>query len=273
MCFIQVKQQLLLGASALRSPHTCEFEIHIHVFGLRETYIRAAYLNQLDEDMKKMKIGLISLAMVLLFAFPAVTSVMAYSGSIACLTPASCATSDTVSLNGPGSSATLTVWLYGSTAPAGATIYYFVCPQTASTCTTATGTGPQTDPTTGWQWNFTPVSGQTASGSPCASSSSCEGNGLGNPSTMSLTVTAPTGSLATTYPTELLTIYACSLTGTSYTCNSEYQTVATLTITAAVPQFALGLGLAMTIGLVGLVLVKKRSTSKIAGTAATAAAA
>lgn len=244
----------------------CEFGIHIHVFGLRETYIRAAYLNQLDEDMKKTKIGLISAVMVLLFAFPAISSVMAISGSISCLTPASCNTSNTLPLSGPGSSATATVWFLDSTTASGTTLYYFVCPQAYSSCSVHSGT----DPTTGWSWSFSTASGTTAVSAACTGTS-CEGNGIGNPSTLSLTITAPTGSQAKTYPTEDFTIYACTSTGTAATCASEFESVATLTITSNVPQFALGLGLAITIALVGLVIVKKRTIPEIASTAAIAA--
>jgi hypothetical protein len=238
----------------------------MYVSGLREAYIPEAYPSQIEDDMKKTKIGLYSAAVGLLFALAAVTSVMAYTGSIACLTPASCATSDTISLSGPGSSTVATLWLYASTAPSGATIYYFVCPSTSSTCSSPSGTS------NGWSWSFTPTSGTTGTGSPCAAGSSCEGNGVGSPSTLSLSVTAPTTVTATNQQIEL-EVYACSLTGTSYTCDSLFQGVASLTITATVPQFALGLGLAITIGLVGLVLVKKRTTPKLASTAGITAAA
>jgi hypothetical protein len=87
-----------------------------------------------------------------------------------------------------------------------------------------------------------------------------------------LSLTAPSVVNATNQKLEL-SIYACSLTGTSYTCASVFQGVASLTITATFPQFALGLGLAITIALVGLVLVKKRTTPKLASTAAVTAAA
>lgn len=206
--------------------------------------------------------------MVLLFALPAVSSVMAISGSIACLTPASCASSNSLILSGPGSSATATVWFYGSTAASGTTLYYFACPQAYSSCSVQSGT----DPTTGWTWSFSTASGTTAASAACTGTS-CEGNGIGSPSTLSLTITAPTGSKATTYPTEDFTIYACTSAGSATTCASLYQSVATLTITSKVPQFALGLGLAITIGLVGLVIVKKRTTSRITSTVAIAAAA
>ena len=215
--------------------------------------------------MKKTKIGLISAAMVLLFALPTIGSVMAISGSIACLSPPACSTSNSLILSGPGSSATAKVWFYDSTAASGTTLYYFVCPQAYSSCSVQSGT----DPTTGWGWSFSTASGTTAASAACTGTS-CEGNGIGSPSTLSLTITAPTGSQATTYPTEDFTIYACTSTGTATTCASEYQSVATLTITSAVPQFALGLGVVITVGLVGLVLVKRKTTPNIASIAAAA---
>ena len=249
------------GTDAQKPPHRYEFEIHVDVFGLRDAYIPEAHPSQTDEDMKKTNIGLISAMMVLLFALPAISSVMAISGSIACIAPASCASSDTLSLSGPGSSATATVWFYGSSLASGTTIYYFACPTSASTCSVQSGT----DGTTGWSWSFSTATGTTSSGSytfgaeTCGTS--CEGNGAGAPSTLTLKVTAPTGSLATTYPSEDITIYACTSSGTSYVCSSSYEQVASLSITSTVPQFALGLGLAITIGLVGLVVAKKKTTA------------
>ena len=90
---------------------------------------------------------------------------------------------------------------------------------------------------------------------------------------MSLEVTAPT-TVTSTNNVEDLTIYACYGTGNFYTCNSQYEFIAALTITSTVPQFTLGLGLAIAIGLVGLVLVaKKRTSPNLASTAGIAAAA
>jgi hypothetical protein len=214
--------------------------------------------------MKKMKIGL-STAAVLLFALAAISSVMAYTGSIDCLTPASCVTSDTINLSGPGSTTVATFWLYATNAPIGTTIHYYVCPSSAATCSSPSGSD------NGWSWTFTPTSGMTGTGSPCTGTS-CEGNGVGSPSALSLSITAPS-TVTSTNAHEELTIYACSSTGSSYTCNSLFQGVASLTIASNVPQFALGLGLAITIGLVGLVLVKKRATPKLASTAGITAAA
>ncbi|MGI0090871.1 MAG: hypothetical protein ACREBS_04095 [Nitrososphaerales archaeon] len=184
----------------------------------------------------KAKVALLSTVMVALFAVTMIPSVVAYSGQIVCLTPASCASNQTLSLNGPGTTATATFKLT-SNAPSGTTINYYVCPQTAATCSSNVGTD------NGWSWTFTPASGTTGAG--------------GTETGLSLSVTAPS-TVTPTDQTETLTIYACSQTGTTQTCASVLQQVASLSVTATVPQFGLGLGLTLVIGLFGLLFMVRR---------------
>lgn len=194
---------------------------------------------------------------MLLFALAMVSSSMAYNGQIACLT--NCSASNVIAMSGPGSTKTATFWLYATNAPVGTTMNYYVCPQSASSCSSASGAD------NGWSWTFTPTSGTTGTG-PASCGTSCEGNGAGSPSTLSLQITAPT-TVTPTNQQETLTIYACSIAGTTQTCNSAYQQTASLTVSTTVPQFGLGIGLIIAIGLVGLVLVKRRNTPKLASTA------
>ncbi len=208
----------------------------------------------------KAKVIITSTALLAVFAFMLVPAVSAYSGSITCLTPASCASSETLSLSGPGSSATATFLLNAGTAPSGTNVFYYVCPQSASSCSSSSGTD------NGWSWTFSPVSGVSAgsptgggvtgSGAGC-SGTSCEGNGFGTPSTLSLTVTAPT-TVTASNSVEDLTIYACSQSGSTQTCASILEDVASLTITSSVPEFGMGLGLSLVIGLFGLLFVVRR---------------
>ncbi len=188
--------------------------------------------------------------MAVMFALTVAPSVSAYSGQIICLTPATCASSQTLNLTGPGSSATATFELT-SDAPGATSVNYYVCPQSAASCSTSSGSD------NGWTWSFTPTTGTTGTG--CLSKS-CEGNGYGTPSSLSLTVNAPS-IVTSTNGMESLTIWACSQSGNNVYCASILSEVASLTIDATVPQFGLGIGVATALGMLGLVLVKRRSSS------------
>ena len=171
-----------------------------------------------------------------------------YTGSLACLT--GCGAGNTIGLAGPGSTGTATFWLHNSNAPTGTTFNYFVCP-TGTGCTSASGSA------NGWKWTFTPASGTVAGGSPCEVGSVCEGNGIGSPSTLQLSLTAPT-TINASNTQETLTIYACSQSGTEQKCDSQFTEVASLTVTATVPQFAFGVGAALVLGLGGLLVLRKK---------------
>jgi hypothetical protein len=76
-------------------------------------------------------------------------------------------------------------------------------------------------------------------------------------------LTAPT-TVTTSNQQISLTIYACSQAGTEAKCNAEFTEVASLTVSATVPEFTFGIAAVVAIGLVGLMLVKRRSLPKIA---------
>jgi len=87
---------------------------------------------------------------------------------------------------------------------------------------------------------------------------------------MTLSLTAPT-TVTPTNGQETLTIYACSQVGNELKCGGVFTEVASLTITATVPQFAIvGTGLAVALGAVGLLFLRKRSLPQIAPTVGTA---
>jgi hypothetical protein len=87
---------------------------------------------------------------------------------------------------------------------------------------------------------------------------------------MTLSLTAPT-TVNSSNTAETLTIYACSQAGTEMKCGGVYTEIASLTVTATVPQFAVaGLGLAVVLGAVGLVFLRKKSLPQVAPTAVTA---
>ena len=197
----------------------------------------------------KAKVALLSTALAILFAVTMMPSVMAYSGQIVCLTPTSCANDQTLNLNGAGSSATATMELT-TNAPSATTINYYVCVAGTNSCSSNSGTD------NGWSWIMTPATGKTGSGSGCLATS-CEGNGHGTPSSLSLMVTAPT-IVTSTNMQEELTLYACSTSGTQSSCNSLGTQVASLSVTSTVPEFGLGLGLTLVIGLFGLLFMVRR---------------
>jgi len=87
---------------------------------------------------------------------------------------------------------------------------------------------------------------------------------------MTLKLTAPS-VVTTTNGQETLTIYACSQVGNEQKCGGVYTEVASLTVTATVPQFAVvGTGLAVVLGAVGLLFLRKKSLPQIAPTVGTA---
>ena len=184
-----------------------------------------------------------------------------FADQIACLTPASCASSQTLSVGSWGGTAIATLELYGSSLSSGSTYYYFVCPTGASPCASGSGT----DATTGWSWTFSTASGTTggtastcsAPPAPSSAGAPCEGNGNGNPGTLTLTITSP--STPNQYQRESLTVYACSGSGSNADCDSVYTQLASLTVISTVPQFAYGIGIVMVVGVLGLVLVRKAS--------------
>ena len=200
----------------------------------------------------KAKIALLSSILVALFAVSFLPAAFAAApgGSISCLTPSSCAADGQVNLTGPGSSATAT-FLLKTTASSGSTFHYYVCVTGAASCGATSGTS------NGWSWSFSPASGVTGTGAACAGATSCEGAGVGTPGTLSLSLTAPT--TVTSSNSQLsLTLYACSTSGTSVNCNSVFTEIASLTVIASVPQFGLGMGLALAIGFLGLFLYVRK---------------
>jgi hypothetical protein len=177
------------------------------------------------------------------------------SGTIACLSPSSCSVTDTLNLSGSGSTGSATFWLYASNVPSGATVNYYVCPSSTSSCDSASGTTGAG----GWIWSFTPTSGTVGnSANPsCTGKFTCEGNGVGSPSTLTLTVTAPTSSgYGDTFG---LNVYACTTTGTATQCSLAGNVVASLGITISAPEFGAGMVVAVLLGLAAIMVAKRRS--------------
>jgi len=174
----------------------------------------------------------------------------AWATQIVCISPASCANDQTLSIGSWGGSATADVELQGYPSSS-ATFNYYACPTSVSVsaCTGQSGT----DLGTGWAWSFSTASGTTGS----CPQTQCEGAGFGSPSSLSLTVTSP--AVPNSHTSESFTIYACTGGTSAVNCAGVYTAYAALTIVASVPQFGLGIGLAMAAGLLGLVLVKKRN--------------
>lgn len=206
--------------------------------------------------------------MFAVLAFTLLPSVVTFAGippagQLNCLTPSSCASSSSLSVGGPGDTAVATVWLHSTTnLPSGSTVTYYACVTGTASCSSNTGTS------NGWSWTFGagtspgPLSttGTTGTGGACTGSS-CEGNGIGSPSTLTLEVTAPT-TVTSSNNAIGLTLFACSSTGSSTNCANLLAEVASLSVVATVPQFGLGMGLALAIGLVGfLAFFRKRSLS------------
>ena len=197
----------------------------------------------------------IALMMVLVMS----PTVMAknYTGSLQCVS--GCGVGNTIALSGAGSTASANFEFYGSNAPTGTTFHYYVCP-IGTGCTSNSGTNQ------GWSWTFTPATGTVAT----CPSGTCEGAGYGSPSTMTLSLTAPT-AVNTTNAQETLTIYACSQSGTELKCGGVYEEVASLTVTATVPQFGVaGVGIAVVLGAVGLLFLRKKSLPQAAPAATSA---
>ncbi len=200
-----------------------------------------------DRGMQPTKIALIA-SIATIFALMIAPTAMAatYTGSIQCTS--GCTVANVIPLTGPGSSGSANFEFYASNAPSGATMNYFVCP-IGTGCSSNAGTD------NGWSWTFTPASGTVSS----CPSGSCEGAGYGSPSTMTLSLTAPS-TVTPSNSQETLTIYACSQAGTDVKCDSAFTQVASLTVTATVPQFAAaGIGLAVVLGALGLILVRRKS--------------
>ena len=183
----------------------------------------------------KVTVAVTAALLVGIFAVTMAPAVFAATGTFSCISPAGCSSGD-VALNGPGNSVVLTYNL-NTNAGSGVTMIFYVCPQTANTCSSPTGTD------NGWSWSISPTS--------AATDASGDVNGI------QLTITAPT-TVTSTNTQESLVIYACSGTGTSVYCNSNYLNVASGSITATVPEFGFGFGLALAIGLLGMVLVTKK---------------
>ena len=207
-----------------------ESQIHADMIGLRLLYISStSHWQTMSMTGRKLrKAALLSAAVMLAAMATPFIAVSAFSGQITCLTPASCAGSQTINMSGPGSSATATLFMSAGSASSGTTINYYVCPQSASSCSSTSGTD------NGWSWSFSPTSGTTSSGAGC-SATSCEGNGFGSPSTLSLTITAPSTVTGTNHQ-ETLTIYACSTSGTNSDCAGLYQQVASLSIVSPIQR-------------------------------------
>ena len=85
---------------------------------------------------------------------------------------------------------------------------------------------------------------------------------------MTLSLTAPT-AVNPSNEQETLTIYVCTGTGSEMKCNSQATEIASMTITATVPQFAVvGTSLAVVLGAVGLLFLKRKSLPTISAPAA-----
>lgn len=226
--------------------------------GLHGHYI-ATVPSWMEEDMKlgltRGRIVGLSAALAIL-ALGVAPGVWA-AGTIACLSPASCANTDTLNLGGPGTSQTATFWLYGTNVPAGNTVTYYVCPASASSCGSASG---NIGGVNGWVWTFAPTSGTVASNGAvpqCVSPATCEGNGLGNPSILSLTVTAPTTTgLSNNIDLE---VYACTSGTTVSQCNQAGQIVASLGVTVNAPEFGAGMAAAVILGLAVVLVARRRN--------------
>lgn len=199
-------------------------------------------------NSRQVRLGLLVMGVSLLMVgmAPAVFA----AGQINCLTPPSCVSLSSISLTGPGSTGTATLWLHSvPLVPDPNPLFYYVCESSVSPCTSTFGTFD------GWSWSFTPATGAAATGSlPCTGY--CEGNGFGVPDTLTLTITAPSVVTSSNQAIDL-SIYACNNGGSIPTCNSIHSTVATGSVTATVPQFQFGMGLAVAVGLVGLVMLRR----------------
>lgn len=176
--------------------------------------------------------------MVALFAFafvPGVAASTQYQGTLTCVSPTSCS-SGTLHANGPGSTVHATYTLT-SNAPNDTLVNFYICEQNVTSgCSVSSGSA------NGWSWSFTP-SGTT--------------NATGAITGLDLSITAPSSSSGVVY----LEIYACSQGGTNQFCAGNYLQVASATITSTVPQFGLGLSLAIIFGMLGLIVIRKRSIS------------
>ena len=187
----------------------------------------------------KAKVMFLSSLIAALFAVSFLPAAFGASGQIVCLSPTSCANNQTLSLTGPGSTATATMKLTSNLA-GGTTVNFYVCDQGAASCTSPNGAF------NGWSWTFT-ASGVT--------------DGSGTVTGLTLSITAPS-VVTTTNNVETVTIFACAQTGTNPFCDSIQLQVASLSVTASVPEFGLGMGIALAIGLIGLmVVVRKRNLS------------
>ena len=212
----------------------------------------------------KTRVVLGSAALIALFAFMFVPAVSAatYTGNIGCL---DCGSGNTIALNGPGTTGTAQIIFYGSNAPVGTSMTYYVCLSTSTSCSASYGSS------NGWSWVFCTSSTNTPCASTVTSASgtvdtctyatitgTCEGNGYGNAPYLELTLTAPPAPITSSNNEITLQIYACSQSGTYATCNGQYVQVAANTIAATVPEFGLGMGLAVAIGLFGLLFMARK---------------
>ena len=153
----------------------------------------------------KVTVAVTAALLVGIFAVTMAPAVFAATGTFSCISPAGCSSGD-VALNGPGNSVVLTYNL-NTNAGSGATMIFYVCPQTANTCSSPSGTD------NGWSWSISPTSAVTdASG---------DVNGI------QLTITAPS-TVTSTNTQESLVIYACSGTGSSASSSGPSPTISRL---------------------------------------------
>ncbi len=155
------------------------------------------------------------------------------SGAISCTVGCTGPGNTVVDMTGPGTSSTVTLQLVGG--PASTAIDWYACIHGVGSCSVTSGNSQ------GWLWSLAPVSGTT--------------DGSGSLTTQ-LTLTAPS-VLNSTNTQEEVTIYACT-TGVPTNCFTGTQQ-ASLTLTASVPEFTMGVGIVVALGLVGFLAMKRKT--------------
>ncbi len=155
------------------------------------------------------------------------------SGAISCTVGCTGPGNTVVALSGPGSSTTITLQLVGG--PAATAIDWYACPHAVSNCSVTSGNSH------GWLWSLSPTSGTT--------------DGAGSLSTQ-MTLTAPS-VLNSSNTSEEFTLYACT-PGAPTNCFTGTQQ-ASLTVTASVPEFAVGVSVIVAVGLLGMLALRRRA--------------
>lgn len=227
----------LFGLLSAEKSSKCEFQIHICESGLHTGYIlrNPVSYSMLRIGTTRMKVTLFSSLLAVLFAVSFVPAAFATpTAQIVCSTTVSPSNCPNASAGGAGKS----INIYTTLSWTGETPSSFAVTACYSSNfpLACTGTSQANGPTT-WGFSVSPTS------VPVATATGSAG--------IVLTVTAPT-TVTSTDDQQSFTIVAIdgahSLT---------IQAAASLTVAASVPQFGLGMGLAIAIGLVGFVLLRK----------------